>query len=328
MIGFISIFILFLQTTASSSEAVEPEFSRVIVPVVDLRSETKDAPPDSYFHDPLEESQILFGEKVQVFESRGDWVRVEAVAQKEFTHVKAWQGYPGWVRQSALGVWPSTDPSARFVVRRSWASLYSSPSGSARKFMEIPFGSRIDVLSRKGNRVEIRYQDGRPAWMRASDLEPFDRKDSPNTIAIKVWRNAKSFIGVPYYWGGLSAYGAACRTATTGVDCSGLTHLAYRVAGVAIPRDSHEQWMKSIPLTRSQLRRGDLVFLANAAKPDKVSHVAMYVGGEFLIEGPGTGLKVHRVTFKKKLGRRLAQIESGDTVGEKVVYFGRPIPQD
>ena len=32
--------------------------------------------------------------------------------------------------------------------------------------------------------------------------------------------------------------------------------------------------------------------------------------------------------FKKKLGRRLERIESGDTVGEKVVYFGRPIPQD
>src|SRR3990167_4619260 len=88
--------------------------------------------------------------------------------------------------------------------------------------------------------------------------------------------------------GGLSPYGPDYRRAVTGVDCSGLAHVAYRAAGLSIPRDSHEQWMVSRAILRRDLRRGDLVFLANAKKPDRVVHVMIFAGGEYLIKSSGS----------------------------------------
>lgn len=314
----------FFSTPSSAGDGRPESLRRVIVPVLDLRSEPKDA-PDTYIHDPLQESQLLFGEKVRVHEIRGDWARVEGVGQKEFTHKKLWEGYPGWVRLAALEEGQPVVGARRAVVSRPWADIRSSEGGNSPRLMRAAFGSLVDVTAQKGSWYEILHQGGRRAWIRKRDVKLTDAsaaRESP--LGANVWKYARSFLGVPYYWGGLSPYDPNYSSAVTGVDCSGLTHLCYRAAGRTIPRDSHEQWMKSTPLRRAQLRRGDLVFLANAEKPDKVVHVAMYVGGEFMIEGPGTGLKVRRVTFKKKLGMRLAQIESGAAIGSKVVYFGRP----
>lgn len=324
-------FVFLVSPCARASGESNPPMMRVAAPVVDVRSETKDAPPDTYFHDPLEETQLLFGEDVIVRETRGEWALVECVGQPEFTHKKKWEGYPGWVRVRDLA--PETIPPAgakQGVIRRFWADILSDPIRRSARLVRIPLGSRVDILSEKNGWALVACPDGRRGWVSRKDIlldggtTPASRQDLPTL----VWKNIRQFLGVPYYWGGLSPYGKDYKNATTGVDCSGLVHLSYRAAGVAIPRDSHEQWMKSVPLKRSQLRRGDLVFLANADKPEKIVHVAMYVGGEFLIEGPGTGMKVRRVTFKKKLGRRLSGIESGDTVaeGKKIVYFGRPIP--
>lgn len=192
--------------------------------------------------------------------------------------------------------------------------------------MKIPFGSRVDILREKGSWYEIAAGAGETGWIPRRDvLSDSQLALSSRQPGAAVWKTARCFIGTPYFWGGLSPYARNYKSAVTGVDCSGLTHLSYRAAGIGIPRDSHEQWMRSRKLRRAELQRGDLVFLANAAKPEKVVHVMMYAGGEFLIEGPGTGLKVRRVTFKKKLGRRLARIDYGDQVGEKIVYFGRPV---
>ena|GEM_PF-1673415 len=48
------------------------------------------------------ETQLRKGEPVLLREEKGDWARIEAVEQLEFTHNKRWEGYPGWVRRSDL----------------------------------------------------------------------------------------------------------------------------------------------------------------------------------------------------------------------------------
>lgn len=315
--------ILFSAVAVFLSPAhAETQWMRVVVPVANLRSEPKDAAPDTYVHDPLQESQLLYGERVLVHDIKDDWALVEGVDQIEYTHKKKWEGYPGWIKIRVLGKIETS--GSRAVVRRAWAYMHANPNSISEKIIRVPFGSFIKILNEKENWCEVSAPSGR-AWMRRRDLAFESSPPAQAVIQTRVWKNVRGFIGVPYYWGGLSPYHPKYKEAVTGVDCSGLTHLAYRAAGIEIPRDSHEQWMMSAPVKRADLKRGDLVFLANVEKPERVVHVAMYVGGDFLIEGPGTGLKVHRVTFRKKFGKRLGKMESGDTVGKKVVYFGRPV---
>ena len=65
---------------------------------------------------------------------------------------------------------------------------------------------------------------------------------------------AEQHIGLPYIWGGLS---------TDGLDCSGLVQSSLRAAGIDAPRDAdmqEEGLGANLPLNRSGLKRGDLIF--------------------------------------------------------------------
>jgi len=99
----------------------------------------------------------------------------------------------------------------------------------------------------------------------------------------EIVRTAKSFIGLPYRRGGSSS--------DYGFDCSGLSMTAYHLNGLNLPRSSKEQYGAGIPVRRSQLLRGDLVFFA-ISKGRKVSHVGIYAGNDRFIHAPGRGKKV------------------------------------
>jgi cell wall-associated NlpC family hydrolase len=92
---------------------------------------------------------------------------------------------------------------------------------------------------------------------------------------------AESQLRVPYVWGG--------ETPGVGFDCSGLVQWAWRQAGVNLPRTSGAQFAATTPVSIADLEPGDLLFYG----PDGSDHVAMYVGGNTMIEAPETGQLVH-----------------------------------
>ncbi|MCX5836949.1 MAG: NlpC/P60 family protein [Deltaproteobacteria bacterium] len=102
-------------------------------------------------------------------------------------------------------------------------------------------------------------------------------------------RTALSFLGVPYLWGGSSA--------GTGFDCSGLTMTVYQLNGLDLPRTSHEQFAAGIPVDRSSLEKGDLLFFADGG--DKVSHVAIYSGNGLFVHAPGRGKIIRTDALEK-----------------------------
>ena len=87
-------------------------------------------------------------------------------------------------------------------------------------------------------------------------------------------------LGKPYQWGatGPGAY-----------DCSGLVQAAWAAAGVSIPRVTYDQWAALPHISASSLQPGDLVYYEGEG------HVAMYVGGGYIIDAPRTGLTVEKV---------------------------------
>lgn len=85
--------------------------------------------------------------------------------------------------------------------------------------------------------------------------------------ARKVIATAKSYLGVPYVYGG---------TTRAGLDCSALMQHAYRSVGVELPRTSRAQGTVGKPVARSQILPGDLL-LFHASTPGVVGHAGLVV---------------------------------------------------
>jgi peptidoglycan DL-endopeptidase CwlO len=85
--------------------------------------------------------------------------------------------------------------------------------------------------------------------------------------------------GAPYHYGGTGPYSA-------GFDCSGLVMMAWRHAGVSLPRIVPDQYNATRRVARSDLQPGDLVFF------DSLGHVGLYVGNNQFIHAPHTGTVV------------------------------------
>lgn len=95
---------------------------------------------------------------------------------------------------------------------------------------------------------------------------------------------ALKLVGAPYRYGGASP--------SRGFDCSGLVMYSYRRAGVRLPHNTEKQRRLAAPISRRELRRGDLVFFDEEGQ--KNSHVGIYLGDGTFVHAPSSGKKVRR----------------------------------
>ena len=103
-----------------------------------------------------------------------------------------------------------------------------------------------------------------------------------DTQAGKVVAFAYAQLGCPYVYGGTGP-------CPLGFDCSGLAQAAWAAAGVEIPRDSYSQWAALPHVPLDSLEPGDLLIY------NSEGHVAIYVGGGYLIDAPETGRDVEKI---------------------------------
>ncbi len=85
---------------------------------------------------------------------------------------------------------------------------------------------------------------------------------------------AMQYLGVPYRWGGASP---------SGFDCSGFVMYVYAQLGVSLPHYTGSQWGMGVPVSRTDLQPGDLVFF------NGLGHVGIYAGGGSFVHAPHTG---------------------------------------
>jgi len=98
---------------------------------------------------------------------------------------------------------------------------------------------------------------------------------------------AESRVGMRYVWGG---------DGPTQFDCSGLVQWSLAQAGVVMPRVAADQARTGPLLPLRELRPGDLLFYhTDPTAPDYISHVAIYIGNDEMLQAPEPGMNVEIV---------------------------------
>jgi gamma-D-glutamyl-L-lysine dipeptidyl-peptidase len=235
------------------------------------------------------ETQALFGEPVRVLQTRGAWTQIAVPDQPS---PKNRLGYPGWVPTRQLV------PGVRFGALLSGeTATVSAPTvwlRGAGRALQLSYGTRLPVVGVSGTRVSVKTPAGAPASLPRSGVELFGPRSviRPPSGAELV-ATARRFLGVRYLWGGTSAFG---------FDCSGLVNLIYRAHGIVIPRDAAAQARAGGHVSERALAPGDLVFFATDPPSRAITHVAMYIGGQLMIESPDSAGAVHVIALSALAG--------------------------
>ncbi len=111
---------------------------------------------------------------------------------------------------------------------------------------------------------------------------------------VRFLKAAESRIGLPYVWGG-----AGPRV----FDCSGLVQWSLAQAGVVMPRVAVDQARTGPMVPVAQLQPGDLLFYhTDPTAPTYISHVAIYLGNDLMLQAPRPGLDVEVVPLDTGAG--------------------------
>ncbi|WP_054950503.1 C40 family peptidase [Numidum massiliense] len=264
------------------------------------------------------QTQVLYGQQVTAIGEQGEWLEVVIPEQAS---KKDGRGYPGWIPQRQLR--PLTEAlraelfpvdSGRVeretvVVTEPTAFLYKEKRGDdgdpergvatkseevaagehkIGESLEISFQTRLPLIEAGEEWVQVATPHG-VQFLRQHDVFIASGvRQLPGTTGADVLNAGKAFLGLPYLWGGMSAFG---------YDCSGFVYAMHRAIGVTIPRDADDQSTGGTAIAREALQPGDLVFFAYESGKGAVHHVGMYAGDDHMIHSPDTGNCVELIPF-------------------------------
>ncbi|MBI4369774.1 MAG: C40 family peptidase [Elusimicrobia bacterium] len=321
------------------SYIIRPRFPQemlILTPMASLR-QTPDAPrPKDASRDACEESQLIAGERARALKAKGDWIAVEALEQERWNESQDWHFYPGWIHSQELApaaFWPFPD----LVVTQKSALSRRAPIKKIESLEPVAYsmGTQWSSLetppefsklkpARQNNQL-ILLPSFEPGFMsrEATQKIPQPSPPSPEKARRAIVHCARQFLDEPYFWGGRSG---VARNKPCGIDCSGLVSLSHRCAGIQVPRNSKDQFLRSNRLNRSDVKSGDLIFLSYPGEPQKITHVLIYTGNGRAIEANGDANMVREVSLEERLGTSWTQIDSGSVVNNRSVYFGSFLP--
>lgn len=147
----------------------------------------------------------------------------------------------------------------------------------------------------EGRYVSVKYiQDSKVESNQTKNTEVKDsyKKDSNSKVVRSneggsgsaVAQAAYNYLGERYVWGSAQP--------GVGFDCSGLTSYLYnKVCGISLYRNSAAQSNNGYPVSKSNLKQGDLLFFSTNGS-GSISHVGIYVGNGKMIHAstPSTGV--------------------------------------
>ena len=187
-------------------------------------------------------TQLLFGELAHLIKQEKQWMKIRILEDS----------YEGWIDEKMVAIvaedWANRCTSWQYVV---------SPYVKATRIINgmnspiaLTLGCRFPTPLLKESNGSLLLQAGNTQI----EVHSKDLKGS-TTKGHEVLTNGLLYEGAPYLWGGKT---------TWGIDCSGLSQMACRMAGIAIPRDASQQVKEGKEVAFENREAGDLAFFINA----------------------------------------------------------------
>lgn len=189
-------------------------------------------------------SQILYGESVDILQIEDNWTRVKM----------HYDDYEGWIDTKQI------ERVEDELLEKRTTTLIQQP------YQAFPLERGHTLLS-LGSEIPIGS----------------DRFISSENIENQITATAKSFLNVPYLWGGRSYFG---------IDCSGFTQIVYKIFDLKLPRDAWQQaqFGEDVAFV-GEATPGDLAFFIKFAEEEdenpKIIHVGIMLNNSAIIHAHG-----------------------------------------
>lgn len=192
------------------------------------------------------------------------------------------------------------------VVEVAQALIRRDANMASRVLSPVPQGTYVAIGAEQADFFGVRMIDGSTGWVARSDVRivPYEMAvrdpnapapqppatggdlqlpDGLDSRTTALFREAFTYLGVPYVWGG---------NGRTGLDCSAFVRAVFATQGVNLPR-----------VAADQANVGDAVFPANDLRPGdrlyfdmgnkgRVSHTGIYLGNGYFIHASSNQGKV------------------------------------
>lgn len=205
-------------------------------------------------------SQVLFGEVFEIMEKKDEWARI----------ITSIDGYEGWL--NCLQFVPLAQIAYKSLTKNQVPLTYR-PITQAWKtannsVLYLPAASSLSFL------------EGTICHIRNEYFEIIGEIGAKEGIEL----TAKSYLNVPYLWGGRTHFG---------IDCSGFTQAVYRMQGITLKRDAYLQAEQGTVVDFLQEAcLGDLAFFDN--EEGRITHVGIMLNNERIIHASGK-VKIEKI---------------------------------
>jgi hypothetical protein len=199
--------------------------------------------------------------------------------------------YLGWIDGAAFTAVTRAEADAwaaaqKVIMTENYGVVREEPNTTALPVCDLVAGGILKAGTETGGWTAVELADGRKGFIESALVQEYRQwKNSRILNGESIARTSKTFLGVPYLWGG---------TSSKGMDCSGFTKTVYRLNGVELNRDASQQVRNGeevvLDSSFSTSRKGDLLFFgqkATSERSERITHVGIYLENKKFIHSSG-----------------------------------------
>lgn len=225
-------------------------------------------------------TQSLLGTVVNVLQEYHGWYQIQTPDE-----------YISWVDDDGVQLMSQQEAEQwihadKVIYTNQYGFSFLTPEENSERVSDLVMGDLLKFVEEADDFYKVEYPDKRIAYIPVKEAMMYDEWiDDIDLNADEIIKTARTFMGIPYLWGG---------TSMKGVDCSGFTKTVYYLNGVLLPRDASQQVNVGELINTDEgfdkLQPGDLIFFGRKASGDRkerATHVGIYLGNNEYIHSAG-----------------------------------------